>query len=129
MKPPIIKLFSKSAIFAFTLFVSPLFGALLYADNLNRLGRTKPILSVIMFGLFFSLASGVILRLLLTNAMLILPITFATNALGGYILTQLFWKNHLGDIETYEAKSIIGPLLIVLALSAALLMFVMKRLG
>jgi hypothetical protein len=48
------------------------------------------------------------------------------NLLGAYILVVPVWNNLLGDIEEYEKKSPIGPLIIFLIITVALAMFILK---
>jgi hypothetical protein len=121
-----IKLFSKTLIFVFSVLMSVIFGCLLFADNLNQAGRGKYILPVIAGGFLYNMLFAFVLRSFIADSSTLLIGLQVVNLLGAYILVVPLWNYLLGDIEEYEKKSPIGPLIIFLIITVALAMFILK---
>jgi hypothetical protein len=121
-----VKFFSKTLIFVFSVLMSVIFGCLLFADNLNQAGRGKYILPLIAGGFLYNMLFAFVLRSVITDSTLLLVGLQVANLLGAYILVVPVWNNLLGDIEEYEKKSPIGPLIIFLLITVALAMFILK---
>ncbi len=121
-----VKFFSKTLIFVFSVLMSVIFGCLLFADNLNQAGRRKYILPLIAGGFLYNMLFSLLLRSFVTDSVMLLVGMQVANLLGAYILVVPVWNNLLGDIEEYEKKSPIGPLIIFLIITVALAMFILK---
>ncbi|MBK8487929.1 MAG: hypothetical protein IPL48_09095 [Bacteroidetes bacterium] len=104
-------LFSQTAILGFTLFFSPLTGGILLSINLARL-RKKGIVPVLIFAVIFSAFQGYVSMQLEPGS--IIPILL--NIAGGLILSEFIWNNFIGKGTKYERRSILIPLLIMLAI-------------
>lgn len=122
------KLFSKSVIFVFSVLMSVVFGCFLLADNLNQVGRREHILKVIVGGFLYNMVFAFLLRRIITDPNMLLVALQVVNIAGAYILVVPLWNKLLGDIEEYEKKSFIGPL-IIFGLIAILLSMYMLKMG
>ena len=97
--------YSLRAIWGFSVFFTVIFGAVLLAANLTD---KKAKWTVIGFGILYTTLAIVILNMVpLTNT----GLTFGINAIGALILTQVFWKKHLGETK-FRTKPIWKPLII-----------------
>jgi hypothetical protein len=99
-------LYSTNAIMGFALFCSPFFASFLMASNLKD---RKAKISVYLFGIAYQLAAAIILLTMLPQNILF---NAGLNIMGGLILTEYFWKKHIGQEKPYLAKSVTKPLLI-----------------
>lgn len=120
--PSAPELYSKAAIYGFSLFFSGLFGAILLAINLNRSGKKKGIVPVLAFGIGFIIAIVLASPYLSQQGM-----GFIFGIIAGLILNQIFWKKYLGEVQ-YRARSIWAPLIIGLLL-VIILILLMKLSG
>lgn len=109
------ELYSKGAITGFSIFFSPIFGAVLLASNVEDSGNKW---IVIIFGL---ICTGVMMPILI-----IVPLALPLNALGGAILTSYFWNKYIGVTTKYRAKSVLGPLIISIVITIPLLIAVIS---
>ena len=103
------KLFSRKAIVAFSIVLTPLFGMLLYILNFNRASIKKSIMPVVIFYILWNLITFKVLNGYVANFIFsfLLP-----NLLGGLILTKLFWNMHFKEIQ-FRNRAIWGPLTVV----------------
>ena len=114
MKP---KFYSKEAIGILTLLFSPFLGCILFANNLQQIGKGKLSPYFIGVGIFWTL----IIRQLTTGLDLVFQLGIS-NMLGSLVLTYYFWDKYL-DGYTYEKKSFWKPTLIFVGICSALLLF------
>ena len=121
-----IKLFSKKVIFVFSILMSPVFGCLLFADNLNQANRKNYILPVVAGGFLYNMVFAFVLRSIISNPQMLLIALQIVNIAGAFILVGPIWKALLGDIEEYEKKSFVGPLVILILITIAITLFVLK---
>lgn len=112
---PLPSLYSQTAILGFTLFFSPITGGILLSINLARLHK-KGIVPVLIFAVIYSVFQGYVSMRLEPGS--VIPILL--NVAGGIILSEFIWNNFIGKGTKYERRSIIIPLLIVLAIFAPL---------
>ncbi len=122
------KLFSKKVIFVFSVLMSVVFGCFLLADNLNQAGRKEHIFKIIAGGFLYNILFAFLLRKIITDPNMLLISLQVVNIVGAYILVVPLWNKLLGDIEEYEKKSFIGPL-IIFGLIAILLSMYMLKMG
>lgn len=112
-KKPLPILFSQTAILGFTLFFSPITGGILLSMNIARMQK-KGVIPVVIFSIIFSLFQGYVSMQLQPGS--IIPILL--NVAGGLLLSEFIWNNFLGKGLAYKRRSIIIPLIIVIAIFA-----------
>ena len=120
-------LYSKKAIQGFTIFFSPIFGAVLLMSNLKAVNKLKARSQVLVFGIGYTLLSVVILDYLPKNFL----ITLVFNLIGYVILTEFFWNNNLGKDLQHTKKQIKKPLIIsiLILLGLVFLLFLPQIVG
>lgn len=123
------KLFSKKVIFLFSVFVSLLFGGLLFADNLNQTGRNKYILPIISGCVIFNVLLVLVFKYIFNSPSTLLIAVQIGNIIGAYVLVVPIWNNLLGDIEEYEKKSVLGPITMFLLIAAIIFLFAFFKLS
>ena len=104
---PQIELYSEWTIFGFSLFFSTLFGAILLAYNLKKIGKSNKIIFPILFGLTYSIA-GMLLQTKIPNLLL----SLIYSLVGAIVMKEFFWKLYIGKSVAYTKKSNIAPILI-----------------
>ncbi|QDO94137.1 hypothetical protein FNB79_09145 [Formosa sediminum] len=121
---PLPELYSKTFILAISILFSPLFGSILLISNFKRLGLQTAKNQVVYFILTY-------LVIVVSISMLGVNSNFAllTNTIGGFILTEYFWKTHLKHITTYKKRDWVKPVLIMLAITIPLTYIVLKSGG
>ncbi|RVT99879.1 hypothetical protein EOD41_15675 [Mucilaginibacter limnophilus] len=121
------EIYSKTAIFWFTLFLSPIFGGIMLAINLKNAGIKRGIAPVLLFSVAYYILAAVAASTLLT-ALNLSPeqtmyagagLSLVTNLIGGMILTSYYFAKYFPD-DDYYPRSIQGPLIV------ALLIFVLQ---
>jgi hypothetical protein len=111
--PDAPSMFSKRAIFAFSVLCSVLFGSILLAINISKTQNRDKAFWVVLYGVGF-----IFLQAILSGGYN--PIfTLLTSIAGAYIMDNFFWNKYLGNATLYRARPIWIPLLIGLALAAA----------
>jgi hypothetical protein len=114
------ELYSQRAVWAFSLFLAPLFGSVLMAMNFKRLEKPDIIVVVVMFGLLWY---GL--------AMLILPedakssLVYLFNMLGGLVLVYAFWPKFIGKELKYRKRGILVPTIIAAAIAVPFILLVL----
>jgi hypothetical protein len=123
-----VAIYSKWAILGFSIFFSPIGGAVLLMLNLRSIGYKKAGISVLLFAIAYQFIAGILLASLLRNAgapinkqdiignnkMFIYSLII--NIIGGGILAEYFFKKYFPE-DDYEHKSIMIPILIALLIS------------
>jgi fatty acid desaturase len=104
--PNAVEIYSKSAIWGFTIFFSTLFGGVLLALNLRAAGYKRAALSVVLFALSYFALSFIIGSYLAATTQYI---GLILNIIGGAILTGYFFNKYFPD-DDYYPKSIWPPL-------------------
>ena len=117
MKP---RFYSKEAIGVSSLFLTPLFGCILFAYNLKEIGlqRLNPffIIGGILWSLVFRKLVGEILRDNLFQL-------FVSNAVGAAILGLFLWDRFFDSYPSYDTKKVWKPLIVFTSICLALLLF------
>jgi hypothetical protein len=108
-----VSLYSRSAVFGFSIFFSTIFGSILLMINLRRLGETKKGFEILFIGLAYAILSSVLVDLAGTSLIL----SLALNLLGGYLMSTYFWGKYIGLEYSHEKKSIAIPLILGVVLS------------
>lgn len=105
-------LYSQTAILAFTIFLSPLFGGILLALNVQRV-RKKSAWLIVGISLLLSIAcyySLTYLMLIGSMAGILIPVVC------GLLLSELIWNRFIGKGVKYFHRSIMIPLIIAVVL-------------
>jgi hypothetical protein len=109
-----IELYSQKAIYGFSAVFGVLFGSILMALNLKRTSSQNSILSVISFGVTYSIIQLYVLSFIPQNT----GLTLITSIGGALILNYVFWKKYIGLETTYRKRKIWIPLIIGIVLFA-----------
>lgn len=113
-------IYSRWAIIGFSIFCSTFFGGVLLFINLKEAGYKRDAYQVLLFSLFYSIATTLGILYVGTSSVLF-PII--CNAGGWLILSEYFYKRFFPDTEEYTYKSIVRPLIIAVVLCLLLLLF------
>jgi len=116
------KIYVKAVVLIFSVLLSTIFGALLFAQNLNSAGKKKEILQIILFSIIWNTLLLKSLSHIIHNALIVYGIT---NTLGGLLLIFPFWNYYLKDIVDYDRRKIWGPLIVFIALVGGLTAFLL----
>lgn len=118
----IVKIYSKKAVWGFSIFFTTIFGGVLLMQNLWALNKKKEGYQVLAFSVLYT-ALGIYLASMSETPNT--SINFAVNAVGGIILTEFFFKRYVPDERNLPKKKIwkalIISLLIILPFVAALI--------
>jgi len=119
----IVKIYSKKAVWGFSIFFTTIFGGVLLMQNLRDLNKKKEGYQVLVFSILYS-ALGIYLASLTETANT--SMNFAVNVVGGIILTGFFFKRYVPDESNLPKKKIwkalIISLLIILPFVVALIL-------
>jgi hypothetical protein len=102
------KIYSRKAIFGFSLLFAPIFGGVLLRQNLVDSNRKKEGNIVLLASIIFTFLTIFIVNMMATRNT---SFTFLLNLVGGGILSEYFFKKYFPK-EDYEYKKIWKPLLI-----------------
>lgn len=112
-----VKIYTKNAIKGFAFFFTTIFGGVLLYSNLMGIGKPKEA----RISLFFSmLYTGLSMYLVNIPDRPQTSITYLLNLIGGVILTEYFYKTHMGETDGFEKKKIWKPLIISLLITIPL---------
>lgn len=115
--------YSQTAIYAFSIIFSVLFGAVMMAINLKNAGKRWG--TPILFGLLFTFGQ-VNLAQFIPNPSI--GVSLIINAVGVTIMYQIFWNKGIGKDTKYRAKPIWIPLIIGIIITVPLIYFVFQDL-
>ena len=116
------KIYVKAVVFIFSILLSTLFGALLFARNLNETGKKIEILQIFLFSIVWNTLLLKSLGNIIHNAIIVYGIT---NTLGGLLLIFPFWNYYLKEIVDYDRRKIWGPLIVFTTLVGGFTAFVL----
>lgn len=109
----VVSLYSRSAVFGFSIFFSTIFGSILLMINLRRLGEKRKGFEILLLGIAYAILSSVLVDLAGTN----LALSLVLNVLGGYLMSTYFWAKYIGLEFSHEKQSILIPLILGIAMS------------
>jgi len=113
--------YSKSAIVGFSIFIATLFGAVLFAINVRK-NKTHAVI-VTLFGVAYM----VLISYVVTLPPEKIPfLSYLLNAVGGFILTGIFWPMYIGKNVKYRSREIWGPLLVAIAVTLFYVFFILN---
>lgn len=111
---PLPKIYSKNAIWGFSIFFTTIFGGVLLMQNLRDIGNKKEANHVLIFSILFTiLVMAVVNSLPSPNS----AITLLCNGIGALILNEYFFKRNFPTSNKYEYKKIWKPLIISIIIS------------
>jgi len=99
-------LFTKRAIYGFSVFFTVIFGAVLLAINLKENPKARTF--VILFGIAYTSFAIYILNIMERSTSL----TLLVNMVGAAALNSFFWDRYIGKNTSYRAKQVWKPLII-----------------
>lgn len=115
-------LFSRRAIYGFSVFFSVVFGSIMLAINVSKTaGKGKAVL-VVLFGLVYTVVTILIAETLKLNSGLGVVISL----LGAVLIETLFWNRFIGNATLYRKRPIWVPLAIAVVLAAGLIFVIVK---
>lgn len=117
MKPPI---YSKGAIYGFSIFFSSIFGGVLLMQNLRDVGNHKEGNKILLLSGLYTILCIVILGTFPSKSSTF-PLIF--NIVGGLILSEYFYRQYFPDSNDYPKKTIWKALLISILISLPLVFF------
>jgi len=109
-----IKIYSKRAIWGFSVFFTSIFGGVLLFQNLRDIGKKKEANLVLLFSIIFSVAIIYIVNIPEKPKS---SLTLLCNMLGALILTEYFFQKYFPNQAEYEKKKIWKPFLISMAIT------------
>jgi hypothetical protein len=115
-----IEIYSKRAIWGFSIFFSTIFGGVLMMINLREAGYKKEANLVLGFSLLYTVVGSLAMSYIGMQSSLF-AIVF--NGVGAAILTEYFFNKYFPE-EDYYPKSITKPLIISLVICVAIVLFV-----
>jgi len=105
----IVKIYSKKAIWGFSFFFTTVFGGVLLMQNLWALNKKRQAYQVLAFSVLYT-SLGIYLANLTETPNT--SITYGLNILGGYILTEFFFKRNIHNENILPKKKIWKALII-----------------
>lgn len=105
-------LYSKKAIFFFSVFFSPMYGAFLLGYNFKLIGKQNKAYALVILSIVFVFFFGGFSGFFIDNDVLDAVIGVLFNVVGGVVLSRFFWNKYLGKDVNYIAKNITYPLLL-----------------
>ena len=105
----IVKIYSKKAIWGFSFFFTTVFGGVLLMQNLWALNKKKQAYQVLAFSVLFTSLCIFLANLTETPKT---SMTYGLNMVGGYILTEFFFKRNIQNESILPKKKIWKALII-----------------
>ena len=103
------KIYSKKAIWGFSIFFTSIFGGVLLMQNLKDIGKKREANIILGLSIIFTAISIFIVNIPDKPQT---PLTYLCNMAGGAILTEYFFKKYFPNDNIYEKKKIWKPLII-----------------
>jgi len=104
-----LKIYSKKAIWGFSVFFSSIFGAVLLMQNLKYIGKKKESYIVLLLSIFYTALTIYIVNIPAEPKS---SLTLLCNMIGGVILTEFVYKKNFPNDQNIEKKKIWKPLII-----------------
>jgi len=103
------KIYSHKAIWGFSILFSSIFGGVLLMQNLRDIGKKKEANIVLSASVVYTIITFIVVNIPEKS---ISSLTMAFNFVGGYVLSEYFFKNYIHEAELYPRKKIWKPLII-----------------
>lgn len=112
------KIYSKKAIYGFSVFFSSIFGGILLMQNLKDIGKRKEAKEVLIVSIVIT-----ILTILISNSINAKSSgALLCNIIGGLLFSEFYFHKYLPKHEGYEKKKIWKPLVISIVITIPLLL-------
>ncbi len=109
-------IYSKQAIWGFSVFFTPLFGGILFMQNLKDISKRKEANLVLVISL---LLTALIIFINIAFDIKSRYVTFLCNLGAALILSEYYYKKYFPDEADYEKKKIWKPLIIGILICVA----------
>ncbi len=121
------KLYSKNAIWFFSIFFSLVAGTLMMHANLKQLGNTKKATQVLIFGLCFILLQGSTILFLseITEHSQVVALVFTF--IGTALMYYLFWEQTIPKDQEFSPRPTFIPMLICLMIMIGVLLMMQQQ--
>lgn len=113
--------YSQTAIYAFSILCTPLFGSFLISANNEAAGRSR--WPVVFFGLFITIATGLFFSVIHFHST---TCSFIANSLGVTLMYELYWNKHKIANGNYRHKSIRTPLIVALCIFSTYITLIVR---
>lgn len=100
-----VEIYSKWAVFGFTLVFGPTFGGILLYQNLKDVGYRREANSVLFFAIAYELLPTLLLTHITVNVVMLSAIVWAQKLIGGFILAFVIFPRYFPE-DDYYPKSI-----------------------
>jgi len=111
-------LYTRRALFFFTVGFGALFGSIMLAINLSKIKKSKGIFWILLFGVGFTILQVVLMNYANKGSS---PGAFF-GILSGFCIDYIFWPLFIGKSTMYRARPIWTPLIIGIALGAMIVL-------
>ena len=101
-KKPVF-LYSKKAIYGFSIFFSTIFGAVIMMYNLKVVNQSKARINVLIFAVLYMVLSVMLIEALQGSTITALIL----NTTGAFIINEYYWNKYIGKSFVYEPKGLI----------------------
>lgn len=115
-------LYSQTAILAFTIFFTPLFGGILLAMNVNRIKKSLT-WQVVAISVALTMAVGLANWFIPQDNFMLILVPIA----AGFILSELVWNRFIGKGVPYMHRKVLVPLIIALAITLPLAYYIQQH--
>ena len=110
-------IYSKRAIYYFSIFVTPLFGGFMLMQNLRDINKKKAAIIALGVSLLITIAIVITVTYLIPGK----SSNIFLNIAGATILSEFVFRRYIPEATVYDKKQIWKPLLIAIAIVATLL--------
>ena len=111
------KIYSKKAIWGFSVFFSAIFGGVLLMQNLRDVGRKKEANQIFIYSIIYTIITTVIINAFDKQNT---SMNLLFNMAGGAILSEYYFKNYFPNDEELKKKKIRKPLIISILITIPL---------
>ena len=112
------KIYSKKAIWGFSVFFSAIFGGILLMQNLRDVGKKKEANQIFIYSIIYTIITIVIINAFDKQNT---SMNLLFNIAGGGILSEYYFKNYFPNDEELEKKKIWKPLIISILITIPLI--------
>ncbi len=124
-------LYSRRAIYVWSVLFSVVFGAIMMALNLRELKKPEGIVPTISLSIGYLAICIIIFDYLKSHVNTELPNGYIVSVLGGWLILALVWNKFIGKRVKYRERSVIVPTIIGVLIFAVVLivLFAVNRRG
>jgi len=112
-------IYSRKAIWGFSIFFSPIFGGVLLMRNLKDISKDKAANIVMTLSIAYTVFTFIIVNIPEKS---ISSLTMGFNFVGGYVLSEYFFKLYIPEGENYPKKKIWKPLIISIIITLPIML-------